>query len=403
MKKIKVLILFIIILLTGVIFFPKNPKDTREEVSFYTLQMGTFSDYINGVINAFEKENENVKIKWIDVPYSEGEKRALASILSDNPPDIINLTPDFSLSLAQKNALTLINEKDLEQYAPALLKSVRYGDNYYAFPFYATSAVTVYNESLISHDEVPATYSDLFNLCEIFDNNGAYLTMISFNENDTLLKILNKYGITTPEDLLSETSKELFEQLRRLYKEGKLPKESITQSHREGLEKFMSGQLAMLNVGVNFINIIKENAPQVYEKTHVSFQLSSEDGEFDYSLMNFVIPKKAKHKENALKFILFLTNRDNQLELSKLTSVLSTNEEALQDDFFSLNADDLMSEARYISSAQLNNPIEPVKIQKNRKEIISLSSEFIQKIFLTDEDIDTLLNDFSQKWKKLEL
>ncbi len=403
MKKIKVLILFIIILLAFVVFIPKTPNDTREEVSFYTLQMGTFSDYMNRVISQFEKENPTVKIKWIDVPYSEGEKRALASILSDNPPDIINLTPDFSLSLAQKNALTFISEKDLEQYVPALLNSVKYQDNYYAFPFYATSAVTVYNEDLISHDEIPSTYSELFNLCEIYDTNGAYLTMISFNENDTLLKILNKYGIKTPEDLMSEESQTLFKQLRKLYKEGKFPKESITQSHREGLEKFMSGQLALLNVGVNFINIIRENAPQVYEKTHVTFQLSSEDGEFDYSLMNFVIPKKAKHKENALKFILFLTNRDNQLELSKLTSVLSTNEEALQDDFFNLSADNLMSEARYISSAQLNNPIEPIKIHKNRKEIISLSSEFIQKVLLTDEDISTLTADFSKKWKKLEL
>ena len=326
-----------------------------------------------------------------------------ASILSDNPPDIINLTPDFSLSLAQKNALTFISEKDLEQFVPALLDSVRYGENYYAFPFYATSAVTVYNEDLISHEEIPSTYSELFNLCEIYDSNGAYLTMISFNENDTLLKILNKYGIKTPDDLLSEKSTALFEQLRRLYKEGKIPKESITQSHREGLEKFMSGQLALLNVGVNFINIIKENAPQVYEKTHISFQLSSEDGEFDYSLMNFVVPKKAKHKENAVKFILFLTNKNNQLELSKLTSVLSTNEEALEDDFFSLSADNLMSEARYISSAQLNNPIKPIEIHKNRKEIISLSSEFIQKVLLTDDDIGELTADFAKKWKKLEL
>ena len=283
------------------------------------------------------------------------------------------------------------------------MNSVKYDDNYYAFPFYATSAVTVYNEDLISHDAIPTTYQELFDLCAEYNKEGSYLTMISFNENDTLFKILNKYGITTPEDILTEESKALFEQLRQLYKEGKLPKESITQSHREGLEKFMSGQLALLNVGVNFINIIKENAPQVYEKTHVSFQLSSDAGEFDYSLMNFVIPTKAKHKESAVKFVLFLTNRDNQLELSKLTSVLSTNEEALRDDFFTLNADDLMSAGRYISSAQLNNPIEPIKIQKNRKEIISLSSDFIQKVLLTDESIDTLLTDFSQKWKKLEL
>ena len=401
MKKAVILILFIILVFSLSVLSPKL-KDSREEVSFYTLQLGTFSDYINGVISEFERENPNVKIKWVDVPYSEGEKRALASILSNNPPDIINLTPDFSLSLAQKNALTFIDKHDLEQFEPSLLKSVSFSDKYYAFPFYATSAVSVFNDELISEDDVPSTYQELFDLCRNYSNNSTFLTMISFSENDTLLKILNKYSITTADDLLTEKSKALFEQLRELYKQGKFPKESITQSHREGLEKFMSGQLAILNVGVNFINIIKENAHEIYKHTQIAPQLSSENGEFDYSLMNFVIPKKAKHKENAIKFILFLTNKDNQLEFSKLTSVLATNKYALDDEFFNDLGDDLLSNARYISSVQLKNPIEPLKIQKNRKEIVSLSSEFIQKVLLTDENIDDLLIKFSKDRKKLE-
>lgn len=41
-------------------------------------------------------------IKWVDVPFSEGEKRTLAAVMTDNPPDLINLNPDFSALLAQK-------------------------------------------------------------------------------------------------------------------------------------------------------------------------------------------------------------------------------------------------------------------------------------------------------------
>ena len=43
--------------------------------------MNDFSDYINGVISEFEVQNPDIKIKWIDVPFSEGEKRTLASVL----------------------------------------------------------------------------------------------------------------------------------------------------------------------------------------------------------------------------------------------------------------------------------------------------------------------------------
>ncbi|MBR6163954.1 extracellular solute-binding protein [bacterium] len=401
--KILKLVLMVIIALSLTIYLIKPKDNEQTEVSFYTLQMGTFKDYIENIISEFEKENPEIKIKWVDVPYSEGEKRALASVLSDNTPDIFNLTPDFSLTLAQKNALTFIEEETLSQFFKPLLKSVKYGEKYYAFPFYATSAVTIYNEDLMKDNSIPQNYPELFDLCLKFKQNNDYLTMISFNENDTLLKILNKYGIKEPKDLLKDESIDLFRELRNLYQSGKLPKESITQSHREGLEKYMSGQLAILNVGVNFINIIKENAPQIYEKTKIAPQLSSNHGEYDYSLMNLVIPKKSKHKEEAIKFILYLTNEKNQLDLSKLTSVLSVNDLALKDEFFKGSDENLLSQAISVSAKQLKEPIEPVKIQKNRKEIISLSSTFIQKVLISSEKIEDLVKKFSDDWEKLSV
>ena len=90
--------LFIILLIsTGIILtFSHKTSKNSNEVIFWTLQMSDFSDYMNNVISEFETKNPEIKIKWTDVPFSEGEKRTLASVLSDNPPDLINLNPDFS-------------------------------------------------------------------------------------------------------------------------------------------------------------------------------------------------------------------------------------------------------------------------------------------------------------------
>ena len=87
----------------------------KKEIVFWTLQLSTFNNYINNVISNFEQENPEYKIKWIDVPYAEGEKRTLAAILTDNPPDLVNLTPDFSHVLAKKNALHSINKDELKK------------------------------------------------------------------------------------------------------------------------------------------------------------------------------------------------------------------------------------------------------------------------------------------------
>lgn len=108
-----------------------------------------FSDYMNSVISEFEKQNPDIKIKWIDVPFSEGEKRTLASVLSDNPPDLINLNPDFSATLAQKGALQEIDETQTSQFNQEILNSLKYNGKLYSIPWYATSAVTIYNKSLL--------------------------------------------------------------------------------------------------------------------------------------------------------------------------------------------------------------------------------------------------------------
>ena len=93
----KLLVIVICLLIISILFFVSGNKKDDNTVVFWTLQLSSFDKYINNIIDEFEKENPGVKIQWIDVPYSEGEKRTLAAILTDNPPDLVNLTPDFSL------------------------------------------------------------------------------------------------------------------------------------------------------------------------------------------------------------------------------------------------------------------------------------------------------------------
>lgn len=394
-----VLIIIIVILLSFILplFFKDKNDNSKQTITFWTLQLGTFDEYINNVISEFEKKNPQYKIKWIDIPYSEGEKRTLASILTDNPPDLVNLTPDFSLLLAQKNALFSIDEKYLNDYIPEIKNSLKYNGKFFGIPFYATSAVTLYNRELYS-GKLPKSYDELF---KIIPKRNTYITMISLTENDTLLKFLNKYNINFYTNINSAKSIELFSTIKNLYLKNYIPKESITQTHRDALEKYMSGQLAFLVTGSNFINMIKENAPSVYKSTKILPQLTGDTNKYDYSLMNFVIPEKSKNKHGALEFALFFTNSVNQLEFSKLTSILPVNKYAIKDEFFTKKTDDIQVQARIISAAQLNNLQTPLLTVKNKKDLNILSSNCIQEILINNKDIALVLNKFAQDWEKL--
>lgn len=408
-KKIIIGSTIFLLLLLGFIcvsLAPRNTNSLDQEVVFWTLQMNDFTPYMTDIITKFEYENPDIKIKWIDVPFSEGEKRTLAAILSNNPPSLVNLNPDFSSVLAQKGALEEIMPEQLESFNKSLLKSLEVNGKMYAIPWYATSAITIYNKELLDKAGFkipPTTYEAMGQYAQdVKSKTGAYVFMPTITENDTMLKILNKYNINSPYSLKTADSIEIFNFYKNLYKNDLIPKESINQTHRESLEKYMSEYIVTIQAGANFLNLIKENAPNVYKKTDVSTQIVGSEGQYDFSLMNFVIPKRAKNKEAALKFALFLTNEENQLKLAKLTNVLATNENALKNEYYQkYDKNDILAKARVISAQQLNK-IEPVlRQQKSQKEINNVINTATQLILVDNVDTKKILESASKKWSKL--
>ena len=396
--------LILIILLLAIFTIPFGKKSVDNEVVFWTLQMNDFAPYMNKVISEFEAQNPDIKIKWIDVPFSEGEKRTLASVLSDNPPDLINLNPDFTALLAQRGTLYQIDEQYTKQYNQSIINSLKTNGKLYSLPWYATSAVTIYNKDLLAKSgaKMPATYKDLAQIApQIKQKTGAYVLLPNITENDTMARILNKYGVT-PNNINSQKSQEVFELFKNLYEKDLIPKESITQTHREALEKYMAEKIVFFQAGANFLTMIKENAPSTYANTDVAPQIVGELGQNDFSLMNFVIPTRAKHKSEALKFALFLTNSENQLAMAKLTNILAVNEETLQNEFYTkYDEKDLMSKARIISAKQLNK-IEPTFMPaRNQKEINLLVNEAVQQILLNKATTKNILDNLSDKMKEL--
>lgn len=376
-----------------------SSKTTEKEITFWTLQMGDFAPYINGVIQNYESSHSGIKIKWIDVPFSEGEKRTLAAVMTDNPPDLINLNPDFSAMLAQKGTLWEIQDKSLDSFSADIVEALKYHNKAYSIPWYATSAITIYNKDLFKQTglvRLPKTYSELASVSEkIKTKSGAYAYLPTITENDTMVKILNKHGISETEDFNSEKSLQVFEMFKTLYQKDLIPPETITMTHREALEQYMAGKIVFYQGGANFLNMIKENAPKIYAQTDVSEQFKGSIGQNDFSLMNFVIPLRAKNKKEALEFCLYLTNEENQLKLAKLTNVIATNSNALNDKFYN-DYSDLISKARSISAKQIQRITPALKQKQGQKDINLRVNTAVQEILLDKDKTENILNNLTK-------
>lgn len=405
MKKFLIILLVFLGLVVSYLGTSSNKAQSdKTEVVVWTLQMSSFSDYINNIISEYETLHPDIKIKWIDVPFSEGEKRTLASILSNNAPDLVNLNPDFSSILAQKGALEYIDETRLSEFNSDVVEALKYNGKLFAVPWYATSAITIYNKSLYKKSgltTMPKTYEDLAKVSgQVRRNAKCYAYFPTITENDTMLKILNKYGVNSPENIANSESKRIFEMYKSLYQAKLIPAESITQTHQEALEKYMSENVVFFQGGANFLSMIKDNALSVYKNTDVAPQIVGKLGQNDFSLMNFVIPVRAKHKKEALDFCLYLTNKENQLELAKRTNVISTNKSALKDEFY--NSDkDVMARARKYSARQLNH-IQPVMKQHDgQKDINLLVNTTVQTVLLNKKPTKQALEELAKSWKRL--
>ena len=395
----KLLIIFLsIFLLTGC-----TSKEQGKVITFWTLQMGDFAPYINNIISEYEASHKDIKIKWIDVPFSEGEKRTLAAVMTDCPPDLINLNPDFSAILAQKGTLEEIPYKKLTSFTPDVVKAMQYKGRIYSVPWYATSAVTIYNKALLNKAGInlpPKTYQELADISEqIKLKTGKFSYLPTITENDTMIKILNKYGVSEIADFNSTVSLQVFDMFKHLYQSKLIPQETITMTLREALEQYMAGKIVFFQGGANFLNMVKENAPKVYNLTDVSEQIKGPVGQYDFSVMNFVIPIRAKYKEEALDFCLFLTNEKNQLELAKMTNVIATNSNALKDNFYN-DYSDLTAKARSISAKQIQHIYPQVRQKQNQKEINLVINTAVQSVLLdkgsTKDILDKVIADLKK-------
>lgn len=358
----------------------------KTQLTFWTLQLNSQEDYFKKLIKKFEHENPDIKVNWVDVPYQEGEKKVLAALLTDNPPDLVNLTYDFSMTLAGKKALHEIPEVCFKDYINEIKDSLNYEGKYYAIPFYATSAITIVNSDLYKKSQLNkkiTTYDDVFECAkQVKEKTGKYIIFPTLTENDTVLKLLNKYNIDYY-NLASEKGNYIFSEFNRLYNDDLIPKESITQGHQEALEQYLSGQTMMIVTGANFLNIIRENAPQVYEKSVIYPQLRGDNGKYDFSLMDLSIPVKSKHKNQAIRFAMFLTNENNQYEFAQKTSILPVNNNALQKFIKVLNKDKTKeNKAKITSAMQLNNLNNTPYIGDDKKCIIDTINIYVQKILL---------------------
>ena len=125
--------------------------------------------------------------------------------------------------------------------------------------------------------------------------------------------------------------------------------------------------------------------------------MTGSNGKYDFSLMNLIIPKNAKNKELALEFAKLLTDKKNQMDFAKLTTVMPVNKSTLEDKYFTAQNDNsLQTKARILSAKQLKNALPPIQY-KNQKGLATIVNKTVAEILLDKTETSNGLN-YIKNW-----
>ena len=229
-------------------------------VEFWTMQLQPqFTQYFQGLIQNFESQNPDIKVKWVDVPWAAMQNKILTAVSAKTPPDVVNLNPDFASQLAGRNAWldldTKVPQDVRSAYLPNIWKASTLNGQSYGIPWYLTTRLTIYNTELLKQagiNKVPKTYAELAQVAkQIKEKTGKYAFFATFVPQDSgeVLESFVQMGVNLVDEqgkaaFNSPQGKAAFNYWVDLYKQGLLPKEAITKGHRQGIQLYQAGETA---------------------------------------------------------------------------------------------------------------------------------------------------------------
>ncbi|WP_226704236.1 ABC transporter substrate-binding protein [Microbulbifer elongatus] len=335
-------------------------------IQFWTMQLSPFhDDYVNGLIAEFERLHPEVQVKWVDVPWKEMEKKMLASVAAGTAPDVVNLNPQFAAKLAEFGALAnperYLSRQQVDAYLPNIWNANRFEGEAFAIPWYLSTTVTIYNRALLERAgvSVPASFSELLSTSKVLRQKLDKYAYFPAMDGSRPLENLAATGVElVAEDgsvgFDNERGLAFFRFNRDMYQQGLIPKNVLTEGHHKAVDLFQSGQVALITTGMQFLQTIRTNAPELFANVEVAPQLKHPQSKNNVAVMNLAVPVMSAHKSAAFDFATFVTNHENQMALARRIPLLPSTAVSYQDPFFSLPENpSVVDRARAISAQQV--------------------------------------------------
>lgn len=304
----KILLLGLCVILTGCSY----KIDLREKITFSTWGSASEMAILEPIIADFEKQNPRIKIELMHIPQDYFQKLHLL-FASNTAPDVIFIN-NFNIPIYSEKLENLSAYINKDEFYEKSIKALSDKDIVYAIPRDVSNLVIYYNKSLFKKHGIPYPHQDwsledLIHTAGRLSRNGYYgisyepqifyaMPYIMAYGGD----IINDFNEYVGNGLNTEKGIEAYKDMAFKYHYAPTPAQIGSKTLAQ---MFLEGKIAMHLSGRWVVPKYRECA------------------KFDWDIINFpagfvpcdasgwAISNTSKHKENAIKFILFLSKKEN--------------------------------------------------------------------------------------------
>ncbi|MEU8403720.1 sugar ABC transporter substrate-binding protein [Nonomuraea sp. NPDC048892] len=362
---------------------PSAGGEVKGKVSLQTWALKPkFTDYVQGVIDGFEKQYPGTEVEWLDQPAEGYSDKVLTQAAGGTLPDVVNLPPDFAVPLIRQGILLDVAQADQKlaaEYVPGALDAYRYPgvQGAYGYPWYLNTDVNYWNTELLTKngldpEKLPANLDELIAQARTLkEKSGGKVYLMSRRPElgdltNAGVPIMSpdgtRFTFNTPEAVA------LLDKYRDAFKEGLLPRDVLTDTYAGNAKLFNEGTVAWTTGGGNYITSLATDNPSLAPKVVPSKAM----GRPPLYVQGLSISKATKNAPAALALARWVTSAENQAAFAHLVNIFPSTTASANDPFFSKSDGSNSGDAKVIAFESLAQAkvLEPVQVTEAMKKLV---------------------------------
>lgn len=382
-----------------------SEKDGQKTITVWG--MGEEAKTLPKIAEQFEKENPEIKVKVQALPWDQAHDKLLTAVASKKGPDVLQMGTTWIPEFASANALLDLTEHTekypelaADNFFEGSVETTKYEDKVVGVPWYVDTRVLYYRTDLleeVGYKEAPKTWDELRDAAKKLSDRGddKYGISIDTNEQSLAFMFARQNG-----SQLIEGNKALFNEpefvgavdyLNGFFKDGSAPVDlglDIVQAFKG------DGILPMFISGPWMVKLINDQAPELEGKWATAVLPAKETNTSTLGGSNLSVFQHTKNKEEALKFLAYMSKPETQVKWLEMTNSLPANKESWNDE--------QLQENQYykVFGEQLENA-QPMPVIKPFEKIAQDFLSRFEKIYRGDADIQKEMDEFDKKAEEI--